>query len=387
MMIIVNRIGDNINGSFNGTPFAIAFNEITYDRMKDLQKQANEVKTMEEMTQVLELFEPLTKESYKELVETATPYLSVNKTTGRFYLRFKDGSHDNQYVPKALVDRIIQGVEDKMDILPLIKCWIWFRANPNFSAKKAKRFSNYINKTYTNYELVAKLENEGVSRKLAIERATGWQTPITEEGLLNTYKVSEEITTKWVLDATAPGGKKQVSRFEEQIDEVSGLITYKEPDHVEERVFQPAVQRQSYDAFYCGDKLGHIIKVGSYHRLERWDQVNTNDDSSCVKGLHVGNIEYIRCYQHEGTVTHNVFVNPMHIGAITDDGSGALRVLGYFVHSTLTMVNRGIYHSSTYAAMTQAEFQAMLEKIKIDAAERVVETSENADILDKLSSY
>ena len=44
------------------------------------------------------------------------------------------------------------------------------------------------------------------------------------------------------------------------------------------------------DAFYCEGangftNPGHFIKVGCTHRLSSWDEVNTNDNSTCVKGL------------------------------------------------------------------------------------------------------
>lgn len=389
MMIIVNRYEDYISGALNGEPFSVTFSQERYDTMIDLRNKSQQVETVADMMAIIEEFKPLTQESYKELVETATPFLVVNKASEKYYLKFPNGQVDNKWVPGALVERIIKSVEKNISITPLIKAWVRFRRNPNFSQDKARRFANYINKTYTNYELVAKLEEQGVSRNEAIKRATGYQTPITEEGLLNTYKVSRELTKKWVLDAE--GNKKQVDRYEKEVDENTGIITYKEPDHAEERVFEPAVMGSRHDAFYCGDKLGHIIKVGQRHRLESWDQVNCNDNESCVKGLHAGNIDYIKGYQGEDTVTHNVFVDPMYIGAITDDGTGALRLLDFFAHSTLRHVNRGIYHSSTYAAITDAEFEKMLTEIQQNLDKETEDITkrnkEDRDIAEALGTF
>jgi hypothetical protein len=56
----------------------------------------------------------------------------------------------------------------------------------------------------------------------------------------------------------------------------------------------------------------------------------------------------------------------MHIGAIPNchtDGDGALRCLQYFVHSSFAGVNGSIYHSSEYAALTDAQWIKMREEI------------------------
>ena len=50
--------------------------------------------------------------------------------------------------------------------------------------------------------------------------------------------------------------------------------------------------------------------------------VDTNDERSCVKGLHVGGLKYIAWYSGE---IHNVFIDPMHVGAVPDSRDGAIR--------------------------------------------------------------
>jgi hypothetical protein len=102
--------------------------------------------------------------------------------------------------------------------------------------------------------------------------------------------------------------------------------------------------------------------------------VNTNDYQSCVPGLHFGGLMYINCYSGE---IHNVFVDPMHIGAVPDDQTGAIRCLQYFVHSSLVGVNGSIYHSSTYAAKTDEEWEAMrAEAVKVKMWEALEITNE-----------
>jgi hypothetical protein len=366
MMIIVNRVGDMITGSVNGKQFGVSFDEQKYQKMLELHDKANSVETMEELKALVEEFTPLTVESYKELVETATPYIVVNKHTNKFYLKYAD-KVSSKALPQIFVDKILKSVEKQIDVTPLIKCWVRFLRNPNYTDKKAKKFAEYITATYTNDQMVAELTSkEGLSNDVAKVRATTTQVAITQEGLLVCYKVSKEITKKFVKDEDADGGIKQKDRYDYEVDEFTGMKKYKEPEYVEDRVFEPACMGQGGDAFLCGEYKGHIIKVGQKISLETWDQVNTSDDQSCVKGLHCGGLRYIQGYQNDGSVTHNIFVDPMDIGAIVGLGygnDGAMRVLRYFVHSSFAGVNKSIYHSSKYAAWTDAEYAKRVEEV------------------------
>ena len=71
--------------------------------------------------------------------------------------------------------------------------------------------------------------------------------------------------------------------------------------------------------------------------------MNTNDNATCVKGLHVGGLKYIAWYSGE---IHNVFIDPMHIGAVPDSEDGAIRCLQYFVHSSIVSQHLQMYRST-----------------------------------------
>jgi hypothetical protein len=339
----------------------VQFDETRYAAMKELEAKANAALTMEELKTIIEEFTPMTVENYKDLVEHAKggKYLWVNPATGKIFLSINDRI-SSKPLPQAFVDRIIISVEKKIDVKPLVLCWARFMRNPNYTDAKARLFANYISTTFLNGELKEKLLEDGINEDIAKERATTPDVSITQEGLLLTYKVSNEIDWRFVEGEDE--SVKKVSRYGFEIDDITGLKTYKEPEFVEDRVFQPAVMNDRGDAFFCGDKEGHIIKVGQVHYLAGWDKVNCNDNSSCVKGLHCGGLSYIRSYQGEGTVTHNIFVDPMDIGAFDNSGNGAIRVLRYFVHSSFAGVNRAIYHSSQYAKQTDAAYEKMIEE-------------------------
>jgi hypothetical protein len=66
----------------------------------------------------------------------------------------------------------------------------------------------------------------------------------------------------------------------------------------------------------------------------------------------------------------------MHIGAIPDSEDGAIRCLQYFVHSSLVGVNGSMYHSSSYAALTDEQWEEMKEDIIADYNKVADETAE-----------
>jgi len=362
-MITINLMGDSICGSVNNEQFGIPYTEEKYEAMLKLQAKADTVDTPAKYAKIVEKFTELLVVDYKETIESECPNIHVNKATGTYHL--KVGKQVSSIaMPQALVDRILDSMDKKIDFTPLIKMWTRWLRNPVLRTKTglglgedfSTRMFNYINSTYTNHELVAQLmDEEGVSEEVAVARATTYQVGITVEGLLRTFKVSTEIHTKYELDENKEA--KQVDRRQAKtIDPDTGLITYTELTN-EERLFQPAMMGTSGDAFFCGDVEGHFIKVGHAHRLKSWSMVNTDDQISCVKGLHCGGLDYIRGYQDSNTETHNILVDPMNIGAVPCDDAGAIRVLEYFVLDAFSGVNGSIYHSSQYAAQSDTKWE------------------------------
>lgn len=50
------------------------------------------------------------------------------------------------------------------------------------------------------------------------------------------------------------------------------------------------------------------------------------------------------------------FVDPSQIGAFDHSGQGAIRCKSYYVHNAKFAPVRGLYHSSTYAKLTDAQW-------------------------------
>ena len=370
-MIHLNVIDGQITGSYGDTPFSVSYEESLYNAMMDVADAANSATTMEDYKLALEEFQTLTVEDYTKLIQSKCEDIYVNPVTGEFFLKHGDVI-STVPMPQALVDRIYESMDMGIEFTPLIKMWTRWLRNPILKQKGgtefSERFFNFVNLKYVHPLLKKQLmEDSGLSEEVAIKRATMYQMKITKEGLLNGYKVSTEVLHKFDVESG-----ERVDRYKRTFNPDTGEIDSDGlPENVEDRLFEPAVMGNSGDAFFCEgangfSKPGHFIKVGCTHRLPDWSYVNTNDYQSCVKGLHFGGLMYIGYYSGE---IHNVFVDPMHIGAVPDDSTGAIRCLQYFVHSSLAGVNGSIYHSSTYAAKTDQEWADMKVAILVENSE------------------
>jgi len=379
-MVTVNKIGNNLTGTCKGKSFGLPYTEEKHKELLYLKEEIERTETMEDYNTLVDKFSEATKANYRNVISTSLADIVFNPAQNKYFLKLqaKDVARNKKEVistipiPKVLMDRISKSLDDDIDVAPLVKFWIRaIRPVPGkmLHQDKLERLCKYIDYTSSDPTLLKELVDSGLDVKTATERSQVYQTPITQEGLLCTYKVSAELLTKFTQEG------KQIDRYPNTIDEDTGeALGIQFPEFVEDRVFYPAVQGlKRGDSFWCksyltGDKkLGHLIRVGHVHYLDDpKTQINQDDAQTCVKGLHVGNLDYIRGYEGDGTETHDVFVDPSDVWAITNDGSGALRVSRYFVHASRAGHNRGIYHSSKYAGLVDAEWDAIKTDILIE---------------------
>lgn len=388
-MIVVNRMGDNISVSCRDKSFSTLFTDAKFEKLMDISKQSLSIKSMTELQELLKTVEDLCKYDLKEKVESFHQDIYVQPVTNKFYLKV-NGKVTSIAMPEALVRRIRESVEKKIDITPVVKCWERFLMNQKAATPDfADRFADYIDLIYVDPAKVAEQMEKGLSREIAEKLASTYEVKITMEGLIACYKVSQEVDWKFVADEN--GQPKKVDRYTRTFDENTGKITGDSRDNMkmEDRLFMPKVQGDRGDAFYCEGpngfkEPGHFIKVGCVHRLESWEQVDLRDDVDCVKGLHVGGLSYIATW---GGEIHTCLVDPMHIGAICAySGSKAIRVLQYFVDGSFVNVNHGIYHSSEYAKKTDDERKTIREEILKahgELKENIADTEAELDALTK----
>jgi hypothetical protein len=257
-----------------------------------------------------------------------------------------------------------------------------YKNNPT----KVQTLVNYLKATYT-CETTAKdlVEKEGYSESVAKEMSTFDQISITEQGILAAFKYVKFVDHKYEVVKNEETGEQTVVKKDKyerslEVDEVTGKVTKDElklPTESEDYIFYPPVQGLTGgDPFTCaslhGDngskpELGHIIKVGKVHELAKgFSQVNTDDSTSCVPGLHLGGHYYVKGYGGKTSYLLDCLVAPEDIGAVCDVTShgsdGAIRCRRYMAVGAHFVVSRGMYHPSKYAKMLDGEWDVAKEE-------------------------
>lgn len=405
-MINFNIINKNIVGSVNGKTFSTAYTEDLWESLTKLNTKFQRATTMEEAKELMQEAQELVTSSPKKDIESVTQDLTYNANTDTYHLKYK-GKVSPVPLPKSLVDKILYAKDNDLPVTPLVKFAvralrsIRVTKNPKDAVNAAiflERVCDYSFQTFVSpslYEMYT--EEHGFSHEVATEQATVPQTPITMEGLLCTKKVVSVLWDKmrYKYEKDAEGNPKKVLRNpnDKKVDEETGEISWKEPEFSEDYIFEPAIKRNTGDAFSCGkslkkEDLGHIIRVGNETRLPSWDCVDLNDNRICSKGLHTGNQDYIKFWELSDNVTLECLVDPSQIGAIpTGDGNKVLRVkeLQVLAIKDREVDNKNLYHSSTYAALQDkrwAEYrQEIIERYETDIAELVAKIEKEKEAL------
>lgn len=361
-MVNINLVGENVSIAIGEDFYVIPSNTATMTALNEYAAKANFATLREDydrnVAEIMKIIDANGIDASK-LIQSECDYIVQDALTKQYFLTYDNDRISDIPMPESLVERIMTSIDKNIDFMPIVKLWTRFLRNPYVKKKGAdfvNRFADFVNMKYVHPENKKIFLDKGIAEDVATELATVYQIKVTNEGLLNGYKVSREIMHKFDAESG-----EEVPRYTRTFNVDTGEIESEGlPEFVEDRLFEPSIMGNGGDAFYCGDNKGHFIRVGQTHRLESWDQVNTNDDRSCVPGLHIGGLYYIAWYSGE---IHNVFVDPMHIGAIPCSSDGAIRCLQYFVHSSLAGVNGSMYHSSTYAELTDQQWEEMRKEI------------------------
>jgi len=373
-----------ITGTLNGERFNVKFSEDTLGALKKAQSNLAEIEDVETYEQwAEEVKELLADTSEGDIITTACKDLQFDEKTGNYYV--KSGNKVSKVpVPTRLVDIILESVEKDIDPTPVVKAWTRFLRNPNFNVNKADYFARYITAEIVDEEEIDRLINEeGYTYEKAVTAAIYNDVTITQEGLIVAKKYARLLTQGWVIDPeTNQPILKDLYDKKISVDKWSGEVTEEVdyPEYSEEFTFEPPIMGRSGDAFYCGSDIkDHIIKVGQVHKLESWDQVDTRDNYFGAPGLHVGGWRYVANYKSLNRQLLDCFVDPADIGAFVEGEDYAMRVKEYFVYGANIGRMKGIYHSSKYAAMKDAEWEDY-KKEAIENADKALEKATDFDI-------
>jgi len=378
--VINSQEGDRINGTVDGDKFNIEFDKEKLEELNDLQKDYEIIEDMDEYQSWLTTVKGIIESSNAEdIISSSCKDLMHDTKTGMYYI--KVGSKISKHpVPVKLVAVILESIEKGLDATPIIKSWVRFLRNPNFSSMKAELFANYITAEIVDFEEVDKLvDEEGYTYEKAVDRATYNDVMISNEGLLVVKKYARLLTEGWVIDPETNEAvlkdlydtKKTVNKFS---GEVTETVDY--PEYAEELTFEPPIMGRGGNAFYCGEEKDHVVKVGNRIYLESWNQVDTRDNCFGNPGLHVGGLRYVSQYKAYNNQLLECFVDPTDIGAFVDGEDYAIRVKEYFVYGAVKNKNQGLYHASKYAAIKDSEWSTY----KLEAIELANEL--HADVVD-----
>lgn len=338
MAFTLNKTKQTISGMVNFQSFALPYDEVLFKELTKLEDLHYYATSFEELTTIEKKAMSLINDSISDPT-VAKEYSDISKnlsySNGKYYLIGRRGVISKIPIPQPLVDKIIDAYLEGLSVEPYVKCWTLFLKNPNFSIEKAELFANYLNAKFFDKVMYDELIEEGYAETKAKELATYDEVCITKSGLLSTYKYVSY-------------------RSEDQKSYEDAVRHYAEQPtvHAEDCIFYPPVMGKSGDPVLVNGELRHNVTVGDIHELQSWDQVNCNDYTSCVKGLHLGSQTYIQCYGGSTKFLLNCLVSPSDIGAIVHSSvatadKGALRVLRYYVISVNIAANRNRYHEST----------------------------------------
>ena len=198
-MIIVNTDKSTfISGSFGGKNFNIPYVEETYLKLMVLESTFKGITTSEEASKLYEEVQECIKQD-SNVKDSEIEGFVKDPKTGKLHLKLGK-RHSALYMPEELVTLMLKNKENKIENTPIINMVRRFLLNPYATQERLELLVAYIQQKFVDYAEVERLEEEeGLSREIAIPRATFSDLQITAEGYLKTSKIVNEITTKWSI--------------------------------------------------------------------------------------------------------------------------------------------------------------------------------------------
>lgn len=384
-MITINVIKVNeieyLSGKIGKESYSVEFSTDLRDALLEYTKKYNACTISADAQEVLKdamlAVKTVKSVSSNSLVEVLKDDLMYNAKTHSYHV-VSNGKTSVEPVHEFFCNKMIEANDKGLSPKPWLIFWVRLMRNKLYAKdrRKVQTLVDYLGAQYLDKEAAAEMEKEGYSPGMAKQLSTFDQISITEEGILAAFKYVRLIDQKFVVEKNDKGEQviKKVDMYERtlEVDPITGEITKDElnlPTSGEDFLFEPPMQGQNNDPFTCKElddvseapALAHVIKVGRIHELSKgFAQVNTNDDTSCVKGLHLGGHYYVQSFGGKTNYLVDCLVAPEDIGAVCDvnrGDDGAIRCRRYMVTGGHFAVSRGMYHPSTYAKLLDAEWE------------------------------
>lgn len=405
-MITINEITIDekkyLTGIIGKVPFSIKKTEEVQTILVTAHTAVNIAETLEEVIklekELTTYIESIASSDDSRLEEVLKGDLFFDTKAETYHIKLDDKISKTP-VNKFFVDKMIESNDKGLSPKPWLIFWVRLMRNKLYSNSQTKidNIVRYLKTKYIDNSNEEKLIKEGYSNKIATQLSTFDQISITEQGILAAFKYVRLLDKKYIVEKDEDTGEQNIvmkDKYERklEVDEDTGKITKDEldlPDYAEDFKFEPPIMGTGGDAFTCnalgdvqGDvPTGHIVQVGKVHELPKgFEQVNTNDNTAGVKGLHLGGYYYVQNFGGKTDYLVDCLVSPEDIGAVADirydEGDGALRCKRYMVVGAHFQVSRGMYHPSKYAEMLDDEWKVAKAEAINNLKERSTEVEE-----------
>ena len=358
-MIISRKLENTITGTVNGKPFNLPRTKEAEESLSSLDENA----TTEEVMEVVKSFRDLE-------IAGSNEYLLFNPVTKQYFLQYKD-FRSKHPIPKSLVRYIEESFDKNIDFMPIVKAWARLLANPRYTESMGTYFGVYLDTVFIDYEAAEKLQEEENYTIAAAEAICTYKDiAITQEGLLATYKVAQQVTWEYIMEKQEDGSYVKVKKDKYEkvpavINSVSGKVEKegynKSPEYKEDFIFTPAICTYG-DDFYSGKDLGYIYEIGKTQYLPKNAKRNLNHGTG-GGGLYIGGLQYVKGFRSFGTHVLTCFVNPGDILSFQSEGH-AIRTDALFPNNVWEEEAplKGKYHSSDYSKLSEERLAALVKE-------------------------
>ena len=330
MYLVCKVTKDNVCVILDDSPKKIRRDSPDAERLIDLVKLYNGVKDSK-----------VREETLEAIIEICNPAKKIEiKSDNRFEFdgesqMYLKGTSDP--IPEFLAKKLLDYIDNKLDVDPLIKFWKHLLLNPDSGVRT---------------QLYSFLQHNG--------------HPITEQGYFLAYKACA-VKKRY---NTETGEEEMQFKYSEDTGEL------------EEKYTQSLV----FTSYHQGPH-GSIIKVGAPVKMPR-EECDSNPDRTCSEGLHVGSMEYVHDFGYSEGVILEVLVSPRNVVAVPNDYNNTkMRCCEYFPIAISNGENKDIFLESDYTAFDQEQMEIdmdaynkakseQIEKLEKELAEKL-EVSKN----------
>jgi len=138
-MLTVNVITSDdrkvLSGAINGERFNVPYTEDTFDSLNEKQLELEDISERDAYDKWVIAVKSILEEKVTDIIETSCPDLKKDPRTGKYFV-VVEGKVSKKSVPESLVKVLLESSEKDIDPTPIVKSWIRFLRNPNFTVQR-----------------------------------------------------------------------------------------------------------------------------------------------------------------------------------------------------------------------------------------------------------